>query len=129
MKPLTLTPEEIKSLASGRVVIWRVMEPQPEVIRNYHVINQWGPHTKFRWKTYETENYKNMGKVSPYQPGAEFWVRETWPIYPADDIYGKVKWKTPQQMPRLASCYTVRVVSVSPEQRDTWGWRVELEVV
>lgn len=87
MKPLTLKPDETKSLASGRVVIWREIEGEP-----FNIGNKWG-----------------IVFENPYQPGAEFWL--TW--YSDEIKTGTI----------------VRVVSVSPEQRETWGWRVELEVI
>lgn len=162
MKPLTLKPDEIKSLQSGRVVIWR--EIKDKLLSGLDVtdIVKDSVHHGYHICANTRDGRRDSKFLIPlYMPGAEFWVRETWrPIWIYDDSIGvkfrgvrysghcngtklctgaekeqwkrfrdNYKFKLPQHMPRWASRYNVRVVSVEPEHRDTWGWRVELEVV
>lgn len=145
MKPLTLKPDEIKSLQSGRVVIWLEMKEQPKG-ELCPCIGDGEWHDKG----------SGLTVFEPYQPGAELWVRETWASASINDslspreiytsacdiwyqsdgdeaktrhLHRRGRWRPSIHMPRWASRYTVRIVSVEPEQRETWGWRVELEVV
>jgi hypothetical protein len=110
MKPITLNPDEIKSLQSGRVVIWREMKEQPKG-ELCPCIGDGEWHDKG----------SGLTVFEPYQPGAEFCVQQSEWCTQVDDI------DCVSLLPRGRIC--ARVVSVEPEQRETWGWRVELEVV
>lgn len=128
-KRIILNESQVKAvLETGRLVVRRVVKPQPEA------------NTECPYHVGEGRNKK--ARVNPLgNIGDQMWVGETWseeqiimgwamrPVYKADGIDCEMAWKSPVTMSHKSSRLTLEIKSVRIERGDQWEWVYELKRV